>query len=631
METPILSSLDFEDIKGALKFFLKYNTKFSDYNYVGSNISQLLDVLAYNTFINSYNINFAVNELSLDTATIRDNVTSIAQRIGYSPQNYNSSLVLVDLVVTGLTGAEFCSIEPSSVLISNNTDVLYKFNNISTITAPVNSNGNCKFERVSLLEGDFLSVDYIVDSSDSEQRFIIPNETVSKNSITVIVNSEVYTSSVNIIKDSPDDLVFYTNYVQDGQLEIVFGENVFGKQPNTGDLISIKYLVNNGILANGISNFSYVGTINSYYANITNGVPVNISNITYSTSTSDYGTGLESLSSIKFFAPRSYAAQQRAVTYIDYQSIIKNIYPNTKKVSVIGGENLNPPRYGAVQLIISTIDGRKITNNIKNNIINILKKSNVVSITPFIIDANYTVLRITPIILYDAKKLTTSIDVLRNKISILISEFISGNISSEFYGNKLQSDIYNIDKSIIAVKLKIILKQIQTQSKSVKKYSGNFGTNVSNKNCSQIKLISSPFKISTAKQYVRLVSSADEIRLEQYTNTSTDKNWSTLVSYIGNISSDGSYEYVVPSTDYSVGIISIPDDIDIIPTEDVVLIPEIVNPYITDIPEEFKDIDETDLLSEPELDIDDSATDISADVSTITIEDIILENSNDSC
>jgi hypothetical protein len=624
-----LSNIDFEDIKSALIFYLKNNTKFTDFDYAGSNISQLIDVLAYNTFINSYNLNFALTELSLDTSTLRDNTTSIAQKIGYVPKNYTSSFVIGEFRITGLTGADFCNIEAGAVLTSADTGIIYTFNTLSNVAAPVDSSGNCIISNVVLKEGILLNINYIVDATDVDQRFIIPNSNVDINYIKVQVNSDIYKSS-SIINNNSGEYVFYTNYVQDGQIEILFGENVFGKHPSSGDVVSITYFANNGSTANNISKFTYVGNIKAYYANTTNGIPVNINNITYFTSTSAGGTDLESLASIKFFAPRMYAAQNRTVTGTDYEVAVKTIYPNVKKISAIGGEYLNPPQFGTVQLRVQTIDGTPTTSAIKKYIIDYIKKNNVLSVTPTIVDPEYTTLRITPYILYDLRKLPISIDALRNKINVLVNNFIKDEFDIGFYGNKLQSQIYNLDDSIISVKLRLVMITNVPLNNNTKKYSMGFGAGINSKNCNTAQLASGAFKIVNNDNFVRLISTGgtNNISLQQYNNTSTGTMWSNFVDSVGNVNTQtGTLEFVVPPiNNNSIPVISIPPDIDIIPNSDIVLVPNIEPPRLFTNPLDPVYTSEQNILSEPELSIiPNSVLDSSGSsgISNITIENII--------
>jgi hypothetical protein len=400
------TSLDFDQIKDSLKDYLRSNSNFTDYDFEGSNLSTIIDILAYNTYISSYNANMVSNEVFIDSATLRENVVSLARNIGYVPRSKQSSRANISF---------FVEVEDSRILsltlqkgIVCSTSVSFGgqsfiFSIPENITVPV-VDGIGLFENIEVYEGTFISQEIQVNSFNPDQRYILDNESIDIRTLRVFVRENLtsntsvrYLLSENIIDVTPTSRVFYLQEVEDQRYELIFGDNIFGRKLEQSNVIQISYIVTNGEIGNGISNFTYSGRI---LDNNGNPVTTGVSLLT-SISESRGGSEIESVNSIKRYAPKIYSAQNRAVTSSDYESIIPRIYPQTESVSVFGGEELNPPEYGKVFITIKPIEGNFLSDGIKRNIKTELRKYAVAGIIPEILDLKYLYIEVTSNVYYN--------------------------------------------------------------------------------------------------------------------------------------------------------------------------------------------------------------------------------------
>jgi hypothetical protein len=614
MQITPLVNLDFDQIKLYLKYFLKNNTKFTDYDYTGSNINQLLDVLSYTTFLNAYNLNLGLNELNLETAVLRDSVQMKAQELGYIPRNYNSATIDISLKVALPPTTKFIEIPIGVLLIGTNTNTnrSHRFNVLDRKIV-TNKSGFATID-LALTEGLLLEqrFEYGVDEDD---RIIIKNDKIDINSIRVRVNDNVFIKSENILTNQKN--VFYTTIIQDNNIEIEFGKNIFGTEPSVGDIIKVSYVVNNGSEGNDMGNFTFTGELKSYTENNTIGVVVPLSNINYTTLGTSYGgTDVENLKTIKFNATKRYLAQDRAVVGGDYQTIILQNFSNIGYVSVIGGEDLVPPQYGKVKLIIQTKNATKLGNVQKNNITKKLKQYNITTI-PIIEDAIYAKLKITPYIKYDLNKLPISIDELSNRITKIINDYIiSNDFSKNFYGNKLESLIYAADKSIVSVQIKLVLiNDILPNANG--NYTGSLNTKIKSDNCKLFSFATSSYLIDGS--YYRLVSLGDSgvIDQQKYTNDTNTSNWQND-SVVGQFySNTGGYNYTVNGISDDLTSIIIPNGLDI-NTDNNIIQPIVNTPVIS----ATEPVINYDILSEPELK-DPTPPKNNITVDTVVLNDII--------
>ena len=393
------ANLDFDQIKTSIKDYLRSNSNFTDYDFEGSNLSTIIDVLAYNTYITSYNANMVSNEVFIDSATLRENVVSLARNIGYVPKSVKSSRANISLFVDTSSDTAY-PVKPETLTLNKGTicssntfgSQSYTFCLLDDITVPVVDNV-ASFDSIDVYEGTYITTNFTVDSFDPNQRFILPNSKIDTSSIRVIVKpgatsdiSRKYRQADSLFTVTPESPVFFVQEIEDERYELIFGDGVFGTKLQAPNFIQVSYLVSNGELGNSISQFNFSGRITSprSTAAIASGISLVTTN-----QASFSGKQIEGVESIKKYASRIYASQNRAVTSRDYESIIPTIYPETESISVFGGEELSPPQFGKVYISIKPTNGAYLSNLIKDNIKSEIKKYSVAGIVPEIIDLKY--------------------------------------------------------------------------------------------------------------------------------------------------------------------------------------------------------------------------------------------------
>ena len=413
------TNLDFDQVKTTLKDYLKSNSNFTDYDFEGSNLSTILDVLAYNTYISSYNANMVANEVFIDTATLRENIVALARNIGYVPRSRKSSRATVSFFVdTSNISPTPASITLHKGIVSTTTG---SFGNqsktfciLDDISVPV-FNNIASFNDISIYEGTLLSSNFTYSTRVPNQKFILPNSGVDTSLISVTVknneNSSAFTKYSN--QDSLFDIggqskTYFLQEISDERYEIFFGDNIFGKALEEGNFITANYIVSSGDSGNGISSFQFSGrltyTRNAQTYAVTSGISLLTTGLT-----SSGGDTIESVESIRRYAPRIYAAQNRALTAGDYETLIPaKIYPETESISVFGGEELIPPQYGKVFISIKPRTGDFLPNLIKQNIKSKLKKFAVAGIVPEILDLKYLYIEVDSKVYFNTNKAQSS-------------------------------------------------------------------------------------------------------------------------------------------------------------------------------------------------------------------------------
>jgi len=406
------SNLDFNQVKTTLREYLKENSDFTDYDFEGSNLSTILDVLAYNTYITSYNANMVANEVFIDSATLRENVVSLARNIGYVPRSRKSARSTVSFSVntSNITPAPSTLTLKKGIVATtqgsfgNNS---FTFCILDDITVSVVEN-TAFFENIEIYEGTFLTNTFTYNSRVPNQKFIINNIGVDTDLINVTVRpNENSTRSVKYsLQDSlfdvkSDSKVYYLQESNDERYEIIFGDNIFGQKLENNNFITVDYITSSGDAANGISEFTFAGRIsytrNAQTYNVTSGISLMSTGLI-----SSGGEEIEGVESIKKYAPRIYASQNRALTANDYETLIPaKIYPETESISVFGGEEIIPPQYGKVFISIKPRFGDFLPNSIKDNIKLKLKKYSVAGIVPEILDLKYLYLEVNSKIYYN--------------------------------------------------------------------------------------------------------------------------------------------------------------------------------------------------------------------------------------
>ena len=442
-----ISELDFENIKSSLKRFLSNQTQFKDYDFEGSSMAVLLDLLAYNTHYLAYNANFVANEMFMDTAQLRSSVASLAKLVGYTPNSARAPIADLKLVINDATGSTVTI--PAGTKFSSSIDGLtYTFVTVGDhVVQPVD--GVYTAQSLNVYEGTYVSYNYTFDSTDIDQRFLIPSDRADSTTIKVAVQNSAsdvttatYNKATSITELNGDSKVYFLQEAEDGQYEIYFGDGVIGKKLADGNIISISYVVTNKTEANGATSFSLSGSI-SGFTDVT--ITVN--------SSAQGGAEPESLQSIKTSSANFYASQDRAVTVEDYKSKTKQLYANVQSVSAWGGEDNDVPFYGRVYISILPTSGSNLTESTKSRIVTDLKKYSVASVTPVIVDPEITSIILRSSIKFDAGATTKVSDTIKSDVITTITNYNANTLQSfdnMFRHSKVIGLIDDTDESILS-------------------------------------------------------------------------------------------------------------------------------------------------------------------------------------
>ena len=453
------TNLDFDQIRTQIKDYLRANSNFTDFDFEGSNFSVLIDTLAYNTYISAFNSNLVVNESFLDSATLRENVVSLARNIGYVPRSKSAARAAISFNVTANTTSPTMTLEPGLVCVGrqNDSDVVFSISESITANTTVTSGiGTASFgsatDPIHIMEGTFLTSQFVVDGS-LEQRFILDNSNIDSSSIVAYVGSpgilgKQYKLIDNIVGISSRSDTYLIQEVQDERYELLFGDGVFGRKPENGAVITVQYVVTSGSEGNGPENFVFAGSFSGSNGQVI--TPTVIPNINTINAASN-GGDIETIDSIKYFAPRLYSSQYRAVTSRDYEAIIQSIYPNTESVSVVGGEEVDPPQFGTVLITIKPKNGEFVSDFDKNQILTKLKGYSLTGINQKIIDLQVLYVEIESFIYYDSTKVAAISDLRTKIVNALTTYSQSGDVNKfggRFKYSKVLNVIDNIDKAI---------------------------------------------------------------------------------------------------------------------------------------------------------------------------------------
>ena len=590
-----VSDFDFDNIKLNLKKFLQSQAEFSDYNFEGSGFSVLLDVLAYNTHYLGFNANMLANEMYLDSADIRKNIVSIAKMLGYTPASVTAPVANITVQVNDAAGSTLTMIKGTPFTTSvNGTTYQYITNEDYTISP---SSGLYKFENVNVYEGTLVTYRYTVDSTDTDQKFIIPSNTTDMTTLSVTVQNSATDLTQTIFnrfdvtvqtRDFSTVPIYLIQEVEDGKFEVYFGDNIIGKKLDDGNIVILQYIVTNRDQSNGASSFSVSNTINGY------------SDVLITTNSVSQGGGAaESKESIRFNAPLFYAAQNRAVTTTDYEALVRDIYPNALSVSAWGGENDETPTYGAVKIAIKAASGSTLTNYTKQSIVSQLKQYNVAAVRPIIVDPETTYILLTSNIKYDSRLTSYSADTLKTNIITNISNYNNTTLQrfdGIFRYSKIVGLIDNTDTSIISNITTIKIKKTFTPIlNSTQKYNIYFrnalynpvtGYNASNGGILQ----SSGFKINGDTTNIYYldddgVGNVRRYRLTGSTRVYSITNQGTINYTTGQITLSTlnitSIENIRGNVSTFIELIVVPQSNDIVPVRDQTLEIDLINSSIT--------------------------------------------------
>ena len=456
------TNLDFNGIRDQVKDFLRTNTDFSDFDFYRSNFSVLIDILAYNTYITAYNTNMAVNEVFLDSATLRENVVSLARNIGYVPRSSRSAEAVISFTVDlGTNETRTVTLKAGTVVLGNVQSGSYVFSIPEDFVVAVNDQNLAIFDQISVYEGIYLTKSFGVDYSLPNQRYIVPNSNVDVESIRVRVNSttsETYQKYSNILNVDATSKLFLVQEIEDEKYEILFGDNILGKKPPANSTIDVSYIVTNGRDGNGSANFSFAGVLkDDQGATITSGVSLITTN-----DSSNGGDFVESIDSIKYLAPRVYAAQYRAVTANDYKSIIPLIYSNVETVTAYGGEELDPPEFGKVFISVKPKNGSYLSQITKDGILRQLKQYSIAGIKPELVDLQYLYVEVDSSVYYNANVVADSVGLRTKVINTLNAYAQSADINSfggRFKYSKVVGLIDDSDKGVTSNITKIRIRR----------------------------------------------------------------------------------------------------------------------------------------------------------------------------
>jgi len=460
------TNLDFNDLRTQIKNYLRSSSSFTDFDFEGSNFSVLIDTLAYNSYITSYNTNMAVNESFIDSATLRENVVSLARNIGYVPRSKKSAIARITFSID-ITGkpVQTVKLHKGIVAVGSVQGGNYIFSIPDDITATPNSSGIVTFENISIYEGTYLTKTFTVNDSLPDQKYIIPNESIDTSTVRVTIKSnveETYVPYTNIFDVNKDSRLFLIQEIEDEKYQIIFGDNTLGKKPADRSTIEVSYIMTNGIEGNDASNFNFSGKLTYMLGGIETSIDDGITSLS-TLQASENGDEIESIDNIKYLAPRVYASQYRAVTPNDYSSLIPFLYPNIDSVSAYGGEELDPPQYGKVFITVKPKNGEILSSITKDSIKNDLKKYTVAGIKQEFIDLKYLFVEYESTVSYDSGFVPDQ-QQLRSRILSAIESYSKSADINSFGGrlkySKLVSTIDRVDTGITSNITNIVMKRI---------------------------------------------------------------------------------------------------------------------------------------------------------------------------
>jgi hypothetical protein len=589
-----ISQLDFDGIKDNLKTFLSQQDEFTDYDFEGSGMNVLLDVLAYNTHYIGYNANMLANEMYLDSADQRASVVSLAKQVGYTPRSAVASQATIDVLVNNATGASI-TMSRGTKFTTTVDSTNYSFvNNADVSITP--SDGVYKFSNLVVYEGTYLNYKYTANTSDTDQRFIIPNDNVDTTTLTVKVQesssdstTNTYTLATGITGIESTSKVYFLQEVENGRFEVYFGDGVLGQAIADGNIVILDYIVCNRDEPNGATTFTLSGTVGGF------------SNVTITTiNNANGGDDPETIKSIKYNAPRDYTSQDRAVTADDYKVLVKSLYANAQSVQVYGGEDAATPDYGKVYVSIKAKSGSNLTEVTKNSIVASLKSYAVASVTPVIIDPETTYITLIVTFKYDSSLTTKDVSTLQTNVSDAITSYNTSTLedfTGMFRYSAVTKTIDGADTSILSNITTIKLyKYITPTLNSALKYTLSFNNAFYNPHSEHNKtaggiVSSTGFKInddSSTNEHFLDDDGDGNIRVYYLSDTTriyTSSSYGTIDYTTGEIILTSAHLTSISNVDGAastrVRIFVKPDSNDIVPVRNQVLSIDTTNSTVT--------------------------------------------------
>ena len=443
------TNLDFSEIRTSIKDYLRANSTFSDFDFEGSNFSVLIDVLAYNTYLTAFNTNMVVNESFIDSATLRENVVSLARNVGYVPISRTAARSEVTFQLSDLnTSYKTATLRRGIVCTGFQDNTSYIFSIPEDVTVPITS-GVATFDTIECYEGTLLKKVFTVDTSQPNQKFILPNPYIDTSSIRVSVKETAESTTArdyipvdNIINVNGESRIFLIQEISDERYELFFGDGIFGKKLENGNQVEVTYITTNGVSGNGASNFSFSGTVVSdTQVDITGNA-----GFLFSTQ-SEGGADIQSIESIRYYAPRMYSTQYRAVTAGDYEAVLQTLYPNIESVTAYGGEELDPPRFGRVFIAAKPKNAEYLSEQTKESLLLDLKRYSIAGIKPEFVDVNVVYVELDATVYYNSN-FVGSPNNLKSKVSQSLELFSNSTDLNKFGGRfKYSKSLKVIDNS----------------------------------------------------------------------------------------------------------------------------------------------------------------------------------------
>ena len=587
-----VSELDFDNIKSNLKTFLQNQAEFQDYDFEGSGFAILLDTLAYNTHYLGFNANMLANEMYLDSADIRKNIVSLAKMLGYTPTSPKSPTASIDVLLNNGSGASV-TMAKGTTFTTTVDGTTYQFvTNASHTMTPLN--GVYKFHSIPIYEGTLVTFKYTVDTSDPDQKFIIPSITADTSTLKVQIQNSVsdtttntWTKATGLTSLDNTSKVYFLQEGENGKFEVYFGDGIVGKSLNDGNIVILEYIVSNKTEANGASAFTLSGSIGGF---------TDVSIVTVSSAQG--GSEAQSKESIRYNAPLQYARQDRAVTTGDYETLVQEIYPNALSVSAWGGEDDETPIYGVVKIAIKAASGSTLTDTTKTSIITQLQKFNVASVRPEIVDPETTSLILNTVVKYDEKATTKTLDTIKSNVTTTLTNYNTDTLQKfdgVFRHSKVTGLIDDTDTSILSNVTKLTIRKSFTPTLSAStRYdvyfrNGIFNPHSGHKSASGGVISSTGFKVpNDSNVYYLDDDGSGNIRRYYFVgsvrtyanNTQGTVNYATGQITINSLNV-ASVENIRGASSTVIEITVEPDSYDIVPVRDQILEIDTANSTIT--------------------------------------------------
>ena len=536
-----VANLDFDDIKTNLKEYLRSQNDFTDYDFEGSALATLIDTLAYNTYYTAFNTNMVVNELFIDSATLRDNVVALAKQLGYRPKSATSPTAYISFTITytNATTDKELNLKEGTGFISNYDNVIYNYVTLSDVKAQV-INGVATFVNVPIREGTVLNNTFLVNTASKSQRFILDNTDIDTNTVKVTVYpgggtfNEPYLLADNILGVDGNSKVFFLDEIEDERYEILMGDGVLGKKLDNNTRIDVSYLTTSGPASNGVKAFVFSGVIENENGVSPNSFTPSVTSVTPASG----GEEIETTQKIKYTAPKAYGTQDRAVTANDYEAIVRQVYPATSDIIIFGGEDQDPPQYGKVFISLKPTDASYLTSLTKSQIISDLKKYVIASVEPQIIDPSILFVEVTSKIYYNGGVTDQTAANIRDKVIGGVQSYLDTSDTEKFNGkfrySKMVGVIDDADVSINSNLTSVMMrKDFYPQLNSTFYYEVCF-QNAFDEDCDDPVLSSTGFRVTEYPNFDVYVEDRDK-KIVLYRLDSVTGEKVVLDSDIGDI------------------------------------------------------------------------------------------------